>query len=234
MSESGSKKTVDHFFDCLTDDYAGAIQRCFPRYQEMLWALVDYLPEDFKVGEILELGSGTGNLSMLLAERFPSADIHLVDVSADSIDVCRSRLGGSRFHYHTDDFRELQFGEARFDLVASSIAVHHLTSTEKQSLFGRIFNWLTPGGIFAYADQHAGVTEDVYRRHIGNWQTAAMKAGSSEEEWQMWMQHQRDHDHHDPLPEQLDWLGNAGFHAVDCTWRYLLWTAVQARKASTN
>ncbi len=175
-----TSKTVDQFFDCLTDDYAGAIERCFPRYREMLWALLDYLPANFNVNEILELGSGTGNLSVLLAEKYPSATIHLVDVSADSLAVCRSRLGDdARFQYHTQDFRQLRFEEGQFDLVASSIAVHHLTSPEKQTLFANIFGWLNSHGIFAYADQHAGATDDLYHRHMDHWKAAALGAGST-------------------------------------------------------
>ncbi len=44
------------------------------------------------------------------------------------------------------------------------------------------------------------------------------------------MDHQRDHDFHDPLHSQMDWLQKAGYKEVDCTWRYLLWTVIQARK----
>ena len=240
--DGGTNPTVDQFFDALTDEYSGAIERCFPRYREMLWALLDYLPAELggaataapdpeRSGRILELGSGTGNLTVLLAQRYPEANIDAVDVSADSLAVCRQRLGQHRrLEYHTADFRELRFDAGVFDLVISSISIHHLTSSEKQLLFTNIRHWLTPRGIFAYADQHAGATESLYRRHIDNWKAAAMNAGSSPEEWEMWMKHQADHDYHDTLPQQLAWLRDAGFDTVDCPWRYLLWTVVQAIK----
>lgn len=233
MSEesSGPTSTVDQFFDALTEQYTSVIERCFPRYREMLWALLDYLPDDRGEQRILELGSGTGNLSVLLAQRYPEATIQMVDVSADSLAVCRSRLGDDgRFVYRSEDFRRLRRDDGPFDLVASSIAVHHLTAAEKQKLFSELYGLLSPRGIFAYADQLAGATDDLYRRHIENWKAASMDAGSSEQEWQMWMKHQADHDHHDTLSDQLDWLRAAGFDVVDSPWRYLLWTVVQARK----
>jgi tRNA (cmo5U34)-methyltransferase len=224
--------TVDQFFDALTDQYAGVIERCFPRYREMLWALLDYLPTLRAPQQILELGSGTGNLSVLLADRFPEASLHMVDVSADSLAVCRSRLGDhDRFEYRKEDFRELRLGEGQFDLVVSSIAIHHLTSPEKQQLFSGIHCWLKPQGVFALADQCSGATADLYRRHIENWKTAAMDAGSTQQEWEMWMKHQAEHDHHDTLSDQIDWLRTAGFDAIDCPWRYLLWAVLQARKS---
>jgi hypothetical protein len=40
-----SDPDVGQFFDALTGEYTTVIERCFPRYQEMLWALLDYLPE---------------------------------------------------------------------------------------------------------------------------------------------------------------------------------------------
>ncbi len=229
--DHNSKPGVDEFFDALTDQYAAAIERCFPRYREMLWALLDYLPADLEVSRILELGSGTGNLSVLLAERYPKATIELVDVSPESLAVCRERLGNeTRFRYREDDFRELGDEPDTFDLVVSSIAVHHLRSMEKQELFDLLFRILRPGGVFAYADQHAGATAEITARHTRHWHDASMGAGSSESEWEMWMQHQRDHDFHDKTTDQMAWLQSAGFADVDCPWRYLLWTVLQARR----
>ncbi len=227
---SDEDRSVGRFFDSLTDDYTSTIERCFPRYREMLWALLDYLPANMQVESILELGTGTGNLTGLLAERYPDAIITAVDVSADSLDACRSRLGEDRVTYQQQDFRNLDYAADAFDLVASSISVHHLTAEEKQRLFGCIYRWLRPGGVFAYCDQHAGATDDLYQRHIENWNRVSKQAGSTAEEWEMWMQHQRQHDHHDILGDQMRWLSEAGFHVVDCPWRYLLWTVLQARK----
>lgn len=223
--------SVGRFFDALSDDYTSAIQRCFPRYREMLWAILEYLPSDLNVDSILELGSGTGNLSVLLAESFPDATIRFVDLSGESIDVCRRRLGeDSRFSYEQIDLRDLAYKRSTFDLVASSISLHHLTSTEKQTLFTACYEWLKPGAVLAFADQFAGGSSDIYSKHIENWKKISLDAGSTHEEWDMWMRHQADHDHHDTLASQMAWLADAGFSVVDCPWRYLLWTVIQARK----
>jgi tRNA (cmo5U34)-methyltransferase len=223
--------SVGRFFDTLTDDYTATIERCFPRYREMLWALLDYLPATAAFDSILELGTGTGNLTVLLCERFPRATITAVDVSGDSLEVCQQRLGDrQQLDYRQEDFRDLSYADGSFDLVASSISVHHLTAEEKQQLFQQIYRWLKPGGVFAYVDQHAGATADLYQRHIDNWQRLSSAAGSTADEWEMWMQHQKQHDHHDTLADQMRWLSEAGFSVVDCPWRYLLWTVLQARK----
>jgi tRNA (cmo5U34)-methyltransferase len=137
-----------------------------------------------------------------------------------------------RLIFERQDFRELNYTSGSIDLVVSSIAVHHLTSPEKLQLFHQVFDWLSPGGAFCFADQFRGATDALYARHIQHWRELSRAAGSSDDEWSMWMVHQREHDHHDLLTEQLGWLAECGFTEVDCVWRYLLWAVVQARKPS--
>lgn len=222
---------VAQFFDTLTGDYTATIERCFPRYREMLWALLDYLPAEKPFGSILELGCGTGNLSVLLHEAFPDAQLRLVDVSSDSMDACRTRLGASdRVEFAQQDFRDLSCATGSFQLIVSSIAIHHLLPSEKQTMFRQCHEWLSDDGIFSFADQCAGATDDLYERHIKNWKEVAFHAGATDAEWEMWMHHQSEHDHHDTLIDQQNWLRDAGFSVIDCPWRYLLWSIVQARK----
>jgi tRNA (cmo5U34)-methyltransferase len=226
-----SDQNVGRFFDSLTSDYTAAIERCFPRYREMLWAVMDYLPQGRQFESILELGCGTGNLSVLLHEVFPRASLHVVDLSKESLDVCRTRLPSiERFVFDQQNFESLDYQRQSFDLVVSSIAIHHIDGAAKQSLFERIHQWLTEDGVLCFADQCAGATDDLYARHLENWKRLSFAAGTTDSEWQMWMQHQSEHDHHDTLLDQIDWLREAGFSVVDCPWRYVLWSVIQARK----
>lgn len=230
VTEPPTDTPVARFFDTLTSEYDATIERCFPRYREMLWALLYYLPRD-SFHEILELGCGTGNLTSLLCERFPDASLRVVDVSGESLDVCRHRLGeSSRIHYEQRDFRALEFEPERFDLIVSSISIHHLTADEKRRLFCDSYRWLRPSGIFTFSDQCAGSVPEVNKLHVDAWKQVSRAAGSTQDEWEMWMEHQAQHDHHDSLPDQMRWLREAGYADVDCTWRYLLWSVVQAIK----
>lgn len=222
---------VDQFFDRLAGGYADIILRCFPRYPEMLWALLEFLPLQAAPRRILELGCGTGNLSVHIAERFPEAHVTLVDISTESLEICRRRLGDhARYTFLAGDMRCLKPSTDTYDLILSSIAIHHLTSQEKQELFRSCYGWLDQGGVIALADQFSASESMVYQRHIDNWKRITLSAGSTEQEWQMWMEHQQQHDHHNTLTDHLTWLAQAGFNSMDCPWRYLLWTVVQASK----
>ena len=59
---------VQSFFDTLSKDYDSIMDKTFPPHREAFTALTDYLFFDRNAEvEILELGCGTGNLSVYLA-----------------------------------------------------------------------------------------------------------------------------------------------------------------------
>lgn len=224
-------ESLREFFDSISGRYTEAIDRCVPRYREMLWAILHYLPAEWTPTRILELGCGSGNLSELVCRAFPDASIRLVDFSGRLLDQCKSRLTRYRgIEYQEEDFRNLRFPRASFDLVVSSISLHHLTHEEKADLFAKVCHWLDSEGVFTYSDQFAGVTEDLYAKQMADWEERSRKLGASAEEWRDWMEHQDAHDHHATLIDQIEWLRRAGFKTIDCTWRYILWTVIQARK----
>lgn len=222
---------VEQFFNQISADYTDMIYRCVPRYEEMLWALFYYLPQNFQPKRILELGCGTGNLSLKLKQQFPDAELVLTDISPDILAQCKQRLGtDSNIRYEQADFRTMEFEADSFDLVTSTISIHHLTDPEKRDLFERVYAWMKPHGIFTYSDQFAGVNAEIYQRHIDRWKEASMALGSTEAEWQTWMDHQKLNDYHAPVVEQINWLDQAGFAELDVPWRYLLWTVIRGQK----
>ncbi|MHC4309950.1 MAG: hypothetical protein ACYSSN_08405, partial [Planctomycetota bacterium] len=58
----------------------------------------------------------------------------------------------------------------------------------------------------------------------------ALNSGCPEDEWELWMKHQDEHDYHATAVDQILWLKKANFSSIDITWRYLLWTVITARK----
>lgn len=223
--------SIAGFFDALNRDYTAVIERCFPRYREMLETLLEYLPATTAQPRVLELGCGTGNLSVLLRNWLPQAHLTLVDLSHESLETCRARIGnGRQTHYLAKNMATLEFPSGSFDLIVSSIAIHHLTSEQKRELLHQCYQWLTPNGTLLFADQFRGATLAIYEQHLAGWQQMSLKAGGTEDEFSMWMQHQREHDHHDSLTQHFAWLEQAGFKAIDCVWRCRLWAIVHARK----
>jgi tRNA (cmo5U34)-methyltransferase len=142
----------------------------------------------------------------------------------------RERLPAERVRLLRRDFRDLGFEDGDFDLVVSSISIHHLPDADKQLLFGELHRLLRAGGVLTYSDQFRGATEESYAKHIERWREESFAMGASREEWDTWMTHQDNHDHHALLAEQMQWLREAGFVEIDCPWRFLLWTVLIARR----
>lgn len=223
--------SVEDFYDQLSNEYTSLISKCVPRYDEMLFNLFCYLPKDFKPQRILDLGCGTGNLTAAILAHFPDAEIHVLDISADILKQCKERFkGNTNIHYHQQDFSALDFSNEYFDLVVSSIAIHHIPDEQKLKLYQKIHHILKSGGIFEFADQTRGATEEIYQKHIARWKEAAFSLGSTQENWDMWMQHQDDHDYHTEVSWHLEKLKSSGFETVDILWKNIMWAVIYAKK----
>lgn len=222
---------VEQFYDNLSSQYSELISKCVPRYHEMLYNMFHYIPEEFKPKRILDLGCGTGNLTDQILKHYPEAEIDALDISEEILSESRKRFSQvSNIRYIHADFNGLHLPPGSYDLVMSSIAVHHIEDPEKAVLYKEIYQALRPGGIFIFADQTRGITDEIYKISISGWKEEAMKLGSTQENWDMWMNHQDAHDFHSPVTWHLMQLENAGFKEIDLLSKYLLWAVFWSRK----
>ena len=229
-AEPISERSTEEFYDELASSYNEIIYRCAPRYEEMQMTMVDYVPSDLQPLRILDLGCGTGNLTLRVLETFQEAEVVALDLSAEILDVCRRQCGTDRVSYLQQDFHSLDLPDAECDLVVSSIAIHHVDDPAKQRLFNDVYASLHPDGVFTFVDQFRGETPGIYRQHMKVWKQFADSKGIPPEEWEMWMEHQQQHDYHATLGQQIEWLRQTGFQQVDCLWKHVLWTLLTARK----
>lgn len=226
-----NRSIVEQFFNDISEDYANLIHRSVPRYYEMLWAIIHYIPLKLKPKRILELGCGTGNLSKVVRKTYPNAELVLVDVSKDILTECNKRLSEfDKILYEQEDIRNLNYPSESFDLIISSITIHHIENIEKAQLFKNIYKWLNSNGVFAYSDLFASVSKEIYFKHDNVWHEEVVRLGLSETEWNTWMKHQDESDYYATLSNQLLWLKEAHFEDIDVTWRYLHWTTIHTQK----
>ena len=215
----------------MAESYDSLIRRSVPRYDEMIATLLDYLPH--KAESVLELGCGTGNLSLALARKFPAASVTFVDGSAEMLAVTRSRIDDSdprpatRPTYMESRFEDLRLPNHFFDLVVSSISLHHVV--DKASLYVRIKSALRDGGWFCFADQIRGDPETNHQANWQRWLEFCREPGNcTSEEIQSLLDHAAAHDHYTRLSEHMSLLSASGFTSLDCVWRNLMWGIVTA------
>ena len=98
--------------------------------------------------DILELGCGWGSLSLWMAEHYPASDIVGVSNSNSQRESIleRARLMGlNNLEIITCDMNKFTI-ERRFDRIVSVEMFEHMRNW--QVLFGKIADWLNPGGQF--------------------------------------------------------------------------------------
>jgi len=106
---------------------------------------------DSTPSRIVELGSGTGDNVIALAQRFPHADVHAVDISSellDTVSVAATQAGvRERVRLHQADLNdELQENlPTGVDLMWASLTLHHINNPA--AALKSAFDALRPDGI---------------------------------------------------------------------------------------
>jgi len=91
-----------------TADFDTGIRRLLPKYDEMLDVLADCIANTNH--RILELGCGTGELTLKVLQRYPSAEIVAVDYSPRMLDFARAKIESAGYAARWTGI-EMDFGE---------------------------------------------------------------------------------------------------------------------------
>lgn len=104
--------------------------------------------------DILDLGCGTGTLTIMVAEAAPGSRVSGLDGSADILEMAKekSEASGAPITWVHGLSNELPFADASFDRVLSSLLFHHLRRADKESTLREVFRVLKPGGQLHIAD----------------------------------------------------------------------------------
>ncbi|HEV7204261.1 MAG TPA: class I SAM-dependent methyltransferase [Jatrophihabitans sp.] len=102
---------------------------------------------------IVDLGAGSGLATVLLAERFPDADVLAIDVSDEMVEHIRGKAtahGLTRVRVEQADLDGAWPEAGPLDLVWASMSLHHLADPER--VLGDVRASLRPGGLVAVAE----------------------------------------------------------------------------------
>lgn len=103
---------------------------------------------------VLDVGCGTGNLLRATGKRH--RDVELVGIDPDLKMLARAerkiRRAGLTAQLDRGFAQELAFPDAAFDVVFSSLMLHHLDLPSKDEMLAEIRRVLRPGGVLVLAD----------------------------------------------------------------------------------
>ena len=216
-------------FNENASQYDGQRKKLIPCFDDFYSIAISIAETNIHNPNILDIGAGTGLLSSFILEKFPDANVTLIDLSEKMLDVAKDRFKANlNVTYIIDDYTKFKF-DKKYDVIISSLSIHHLTGDEKRQLYRNIYSGLNENGVFINADQVFGGTpfiESLYKR---DWEYKVENSGLSKEE--ILSAYERAKlDKMSTLEDQVNWLNDAGFLDVDCVYKYFNFVVLFGRK----
>lgn len=120
------------------------------RFKVLLIAHARIAPGD----RVLDLGCGTGTLTIMLKRAWPSATIVGLDGDPAVLAIARQKASaaGVAIELYEGLAFAPPFAPGSFDLVMSSLLFHHLTPEDKRRTLTAVYALLRPGGVLHVAD----------------------------------------------------------------------------------
>ncbi|ANY66462.1 methyltransferase [Paenibacillus sp. BIHB 4019] len=213
------EKSIKTLFDQVAKDYDYQRHQLIPCFDEFYGTAVDWVKTTKQKPRILDLGAGTGLFAAFVQQKYPQAEFTLIDLSEEMMRAARLRFEHSKqVEYIAADYTKYMFKQ-KYDIVISSLSIHHLSHESKQELFHTVHELLEDDGSFINADQAAGslscfdlAYKDKWERHIGKGELAEQAIESAIE--------RRKLDQNATVQDQLQWLHNSGFAAADCVYKH--------------
>jgi tRNA (cmo5U34)-methyltransferase len=180
---------------------------------------------------ILDIGAGTGLLSALMIQKFPDAQLTLVDLSESMLGMAQERFADRKdTRYIAGDYSSVDFA-GQYDLCCSALSIHHLEHEEKHRLYKKIFDALKPGGMFVNADQVQGETRAINWRYMAYWDEFLVPCPLSPEDKKQMLYRRDTFDKNEKLSVQLEWMADSGFTEIDVVYKNRLFVVFTGRKA---
>jgi len=95
---------------------------------------------------ILDLGCGTGTLTLMLKRAHPEVEITGMDGDPQVLDIARGKSCGINIQWDEGLATSLPYPDSVFDRVVTSLVIHHLATRDKLRAFKEIYRVLKPQG----------------------------------------------------------------------------------------
>lgn len=105
---------------------------------------------------LLDIGCGAGNLSLMMLSKIPNLNCTLVDLSKPMLERAFQRVSqqtNGKVEILQGDIRKVMLAENHFDIILAGAVLHHLRDDEDwETTFEKLFNLLKPGGCLMVSD----------------------------------------------------------------------------------
>jgi tRNA (cmo5U34)-methyltransferase len=221
-----SKETVEY--------YSRTVNLFVPKRNEMLSIIsrlaTRHVSENPK---ILDIGSGYGDVTADILKLKPHSYAYLMDISDEM-----NRLSQERFQKNPDihiikhNLHEDILGatsEREFDSVVSCLALHHIAFEKRVGLYRSIREILKPDGVFINSDLFKCESPVINQWEFDTWiewitcrirdQQGIETSFDEVKNTQLEISRRTD-DKPGTIWDMQNDMREAGFHSVDCVWKY--------------
>ena len=121
--------------------------------------------------KVLDLGCGTGTLTLMLKRAHPEAQITGLDGDSEVLDIARNKSRGADIQWDEGLASSLPYPDSAFDRVVTSLVIHHLVTDDKRRAFEEVYRVLKPNGelyVLDFGAPHSSLTRFMtkYMRHL--------------------------------------------------------------------
>src|SRR6266487_5028954 len=109
---------------------------------------------DLSNKKVLDVGSGTGTMSIMIKQVHPTAEVVGLDGDSQILEIARSKAQnlGIEIRFDQGMAFDLPYPNESFDVVLTSMMLHHLSRDDKQTTAQEMYRVLRPGGRLFGAD----------------------------------------------------------------------------------
>jgi ubiquinone/menaquinone biosynthesis C-methylase UbiE len=135
-------------------------------------ALASVIPSG-RYEKILDMGCGIGQKTIPIADAFPGAEVHAIDLSVAMLRYGHKRAErmGRKIHFSQQNVERTKFASESFDLVFSTILMHELPPSAIRNMIAEIYRVLKPGGLTAHLNLPPYSQMSAYNAFLMDWET---------------------------------------------------------------
>jgi SAM-dependent methyltransferase len=101
---------------------------------------------------ILDAGCGTGSLAKEVKKKYPNINLYAIDIDPNILSIAKKKGYKQEIHFSKASITKLPFPSNHFDVVYSSLVIHHLPTKLKQEALNEIKRVLKKEGKFFLID----------------------------------------------------------------------------------